>query len=285
MAEARVNGVTLNYRQTGKGPDVVLIHGLGANQAFWNFALVTALARTFRVTTFDLRGHGYSETAPAGYRPVDLAADLCGLLDHVGAERVHLIGHSYGGLAAIHFALAHPARALSLTIADTRIRSLQPKQAVTEAAAWPAIRTALGEHGIIIDENESEIGFALFEALATMHWDKAAQLPAEQFAYVPFGGGNTRSARRWQQLAAQTTLKQDCREGLYVAIEDLLRLRLPTLAVYGELSPTRSGGEKLGTLLADCRLNIVPGAGHFHPATHPEMFLRTIQEFLHAIAR
>ena len=51
MATARVNGVALSYRQVGTGPDVVFIHGLGANQAFWNLELVAALARSYRVTS------------------------------------------------------------------------------------------------------------------------------------------------------------------------------------------------------------------------------------------
>src|SRR5579871_5555966 len=141
MAEASVNGVRLNYRTIGCGPDVVLLHGLAGNQAFWNLEVLAALAAEFRVTTFDQRGHGYSAMPPAHYGPAALAADLQGLLDHLAVARVHLVGHSYGGVVALRFALDYPGRVRSLVLADSRLRSLQPANALTAAPDWPHFRS------------------------------------------------------------------------------------------------------------------------------------------------
>ena len=52
---------------------------MAANHAFWNLNLLLPLAREYRVTTYDLRGHGYSEMPPRGYTSADFAEDLVGL--------------------------------------------------------------------------------------------------------------------------------------------------------------------------------------------------------------
>lgn len=277
MPEVHVNSVKLNYRQTGTGPDLVLLHGLAANQAFWNLALVSALAVDYRVTTYDLRGHGYSDTPPDGYTPTHQADDLRGLLDHLGIERAHLAGHSFGGLVALSFTLAEPRRVASLTIADSRIRSLQPRQAVTERVDWPQVKAKLAEHGIEVDESDPYIGLSLFEAAASLQ-SNAPNLLAEE-GYVPFGTG-TRSAKRWLRLVQTTTLLRDYRAGADFPVEQLAQVHVPTLAVYGTESPTRETGRNLEGALPDCHTVWVHGARHFHPATRPDFFRETLQRFI-----
>ena len=81
MPKAKINGLTVHYQQMGLGPDLVMIHGLFANLAFWYLSVLPALARNFRVTVYDLRGHGYSDMPQRGYTSFDMAADLHALLD------------------------------------------------------------------------------------------------------------------------------------------------------------------------------------------------------------
>ena len=77
MPEVEVNGTRLFYQQSGDGPDVVLVHAVTSNQAVWVFTgLVDALAADFRVTTYDLRGHGASDRPPTGYTSADMAEDF-----------------------------------------------------------------------------------------------------------------------------------------------------------------------------------------------------------------
>ena len=78
MPDVVVNGTRLFYQQSGTGPDVVLIHAVTSNQAVWVFTgLADALASDgYRVTTYDLRGHGASERPPTGYTSADMAADF-----------------------------------------------------------------------------------------------------------------------------------------------------------------------------------------------------------------
>ena len=91
-------GVRLSYDRMGSGPDVVLIHGLGANKYSWPSAIMRPMSPSFRVTTYDLRGHGESDMPSAGYTSADMARDLSDLMDATKIEHAHIVGHSLGGV-------------------------------------------------------------------------------------------------------------------------------------------------------------------------------------------
>ena len=84
VPSALVNGVRLNYVQMaapdigGPHEDLVMVHGLATNLAFWYFHYAAVFARRYRVTVYDLRGHGRSEMTAGGYTPANLARDLEG---------------------------------------------------------------------------------------------------------------------------------------------------------------------------------------------------------------
>jgi pimeloyl-ACP methyl ester carboxylesterase len=107
-----VNGGTLYYETRGSGPAVVLLHGGGQDFTMWD-SQMEPLAGAFRVTRYDARGHGRS-TAPIG--PYSMADDLRLVLDHIGADRAHLVGFSMGAGVALDFAVTHEARVLTLAL-------------------------------------------------------------------------------------------------------------------------------------------------------------------------
>lgn len=281
MPYADVGGVRLSFRQSGQGPDVVLIHGLATSQAFWNLGLVAQLARRFRVTTYDLRGHGYSDLAPHGYLPRDLAGDLAGVMQAAGIERAHLVGHSYGGLVALHHALERPEQVVSLTVADTRIRSLQPRQPMHEEALGVAVREMFAACGVTIADDEPEMGVRLLEALASPRWEGLRNRLGAQVRFVPFAGrrGGRRAAQRWLRLLHETTAGHDVR--YYPALPDqaFATLDCPVLALYGERSPNLVTAHRLEQLYPRVRLAIVSAAGHFHPAARPEALVEAVTGF------
>ncbi|MFF4212032.1 alpha/beta fold hydrolase [Streptomyces sp. NPDC001796] len=102
----------LSYVVAGDGPPVVLVHAGVADHRMWD-AVVPDLAKGHTVIRYDLRGFGRS-APPAG--PFSETDDLRRLLDHLGYERVRLVGASWGGRVALDFALTHPARVRSLAV-------------------------------------------------------------------------------------------------------------------------------------------------------------------------
>jgi pimeloyl-ACP methyl ester carboxylesterase len=105
-----VDGVAVHVHERGKGEPVVLIHGSGSLiQDFLTSGLVERLAETRRVIMFDRPGYGYTER-PRGtiWTPERQAALLVAACARIGAERPVVLGHSWGALVAVAWALDHP---------------------------------------------------------------------------------------------------------------------------------------------------------------------------------
>jgi len=285
MTVAQRNGVRINYRCVGEGRDVVFIHGLGANHAFWHLNVLLPLARERRVTVFDLRGHGYSDMPPSGYTSADLAEDLLGLLDHLGIEHADLVGHSFGGAVALHFAALCGERVRSLTIADTRIRAVQPTQCPRDWPNWEEARRGLAKLGLDIPPDEKDSGLWLLEQLASPEWQAHREKLKGSPLFVPFSpwGGGNRSAERWRELLRTTTARADLTSVGGLTLDKLALITQPVLAVYGEKSMVMASCRGLERTLANCSTVIVPEAGHFFPLAKPEFFTETVRDFLDAL--
>jgi pimeloyl-ACP methyl ester carboxylesterase len=104
-----VDGLTLHYVVAGRGPAVVLLHGLGGFAQSWRHT-VDALASRATVFALDLPGFGRSAKPRTAYRLGYFARALHGFLDALGVAQASLVGHSLGGSVAVTYALTHPAR-------------------------------------------------------------------------------------------------------------------------------------------------------------------------------
>ncbi len=293
MPNATINGVKLSYRQVFPDPnsvplgDVILVHGLAANQAFWNLELVSTLATKYRVTSYDLRGHGYSARPPSCYTPRDMASDLQGILDHLNIQSAHLVGHSYGGLIALRLATDQPHRIRSLTLADTRLRGIAPEQILPQQNDWPELQARLARCGVNVQPDEPEIGMLLLEGIAEPRWAEARQRLAARGHFVPFAaqsGGGNRSATRWKRLLQETTAREDFLHDGGIRPEAVARLNLPLLLAYGEHSPHLASYRSLTELAPQSQAALVPGGGHFHPASRASQFTTLLSAFLGQIA-
>jgi len=113
-----IGDVRLHCAEMGQGPLVLLLHGFPECWVSWRNQM-PALARAgFRVVAPDLRGYGESDK-PRGldaYRVEVLARDVARLIEALGAERAHVVGHDWGGAVAWFFAMWHPERLDRLAI-------------------------------------------------------------------------------------------------------------------------------------------------------------------------
>ncbi len=114
-----VNGLTLHYVDWGgDGPPLILMPGLTANARSFDGLMDAGLGEHFRVLAVDLRGRGQSGKPETGYSMADHAADIIGLMDALGLEKVILGGHSFGGLLTIYMTAHFPERVEKLVILD-----------------------------------------------------------------------------------------------------------------------------------------------------------------------
>ena len=110
-----VDGLALHYLVEGRGPAVVLVHGLGGFAESWRHN-VEPLARRATVYALDLPGFGASAKPRTQYRLAYLARALHGFLDAIGLRQSSLVGHSLGAAVAVTYALTHPARVERLAL-------------------------------------------------------------------------------------------------------------------------------------------------------------------------
>ena len=103
------NDTTVAWAELGKGPPLVLLHGLGDSHRTWHF-VAPLLAQRFRVLAPDLPGHGFSARPEAPYTPMWYANTIVSWMDAIGVERAHFCGHSFGGGVALWMLIEHARR-------------------------------------------------------------------------------------------------------------------------------------------------------------------------------
>ncbi len=276
------NGLEIAYETFGSpsDPAVVLVMGLGTQMIAWPDAFCTQIAEAGRyVIRYDNRDVGLSthlDDAPVpdiraialrrrrpAYFVDDMSADLRGLLDGLGLERVHLVGASMGGFIAQTFALAHPERVLSLTLMMTSTGSRRVGQAKPaliarlargrarmsrDEALDAAVETfrLIGSRGDLFDE-------AHLRDLAGRSYDRAS----DPHGYL-------------RQLGAVLAQRNRTKA--------LTGLAVPTVVLHGLHDPlvAVSGGLALARLIRGARFVGFSGMGHDLPPALVPAFAREV---------
>ncbi len=267
-------GVDLHYQAEGSGETVVLIHGLGANLAFWYPFVFAHLERDYQVISYDLRGHGLSSLPPSGYGPTAMLQDLRMLLERLEIPRAHLIGHSYGGQLALRYAIDHPTQVNSLVILDSHLACLQSPVRLRDWPYWQKWKQDLLRDQIPLPEEDALIDFQLLS-----HLNELACLRGQPSVHNRRLG--QRAGRRWQTLMRKTTAVWELGQE-FVDCSDLRRLQVPTLGIYGEFSHCLPSAQALGAWAPHTQVVVLNRAAHFYPVSQPGRFLPLVQEFLQA---
>lgn len=250
MAILDRNGVSIYYEDHGSGPAVLLSHGYSATSQMWK-AQVAALKDRYRVITWDMRGHGKSDSPDDGaaYSAEATVDDMAGILDACGVERAVIGGLSLGGYMSLAFNLKYGDRVEALMLFDTG-----------PGYKNPVSREAWNDRAEEWAAGFEERGLDALSAIGSDEMRKDAHRSAKGLA-----------------LAARGMLRQfDSR-----VIESLPGIGVPTLVLVGEndtafLAPTEymtrkiDGAEKV--VLAD--------AGHAANLHQPAAFNDAVLDFL-----
>jgi pimeloyl-ACP methyl ester carboxylesterase len=250
------DGKTLNYREEGNGPALLLVHGSPGDGRSWG-RVAPYLRDRFRVLAVDLPGYGGSDGVPD--EPVGRAAlmgaAVARLAESVGAP-VRLAGHSYGGVVAIQAAVqAAPGTFEKVVLFEpVFFRALQitgDREALDAAAAHfedYASRASSGEAGVVRLMIDYWFGDGAF-----------ARMPDPVRAYLDANA--PRNALDVRSSFSDT-----------VTEAQLASFTAPVHVICGDRSPeiVRAIGRGLLQLLPDARLDALAGANHGMLDSHPE---------------
>lgn len=118
MPTVKVRDINMYYEIHGEGEPLVLICGLGVDLLCWA-SVIAEFSRGYKVITFDNRGSGRTDAPDVPYSIEMMADDTTGLLDTLGIEKAHILGHSLGSFIAQELALKYPHKLKSLTLASS----------------------------------------------------------------------------------------------------------------------------------------------------------------------
>ena len=271
------DGTELAYHVQGDGAPLVCVPG-GPMRDSAYLGDLGGLSASRRLVILDLRGTGQSAVPadPASYRCDRLVDDVAALRDHLGLDRMDLLGHSAGANIATMYAARHPGLVskLALVAPSTRAVGLQPtsemrREIVNLRRAEPWFREAAAAFERLQAGSEADEDWEAMAPLFYGRWDATAQAHSaaneeqvnEEATGVFTGPGSFDPEATRAALAAFTS---------------------PVLVLAGEVdvnTPPRLAAE-LATLFPDARLVVQPGAGHYPWLDDAAWFTSAVAAFL-----
>jgi 3-oxoadipate enol-lactonase len=252
MPFAKINGTQLYYEVHGQGTPVVLAHGGASNHISW-YRQVVALRDHYTVVTYDQRGFGFTEEN--GDYEASAFDDLRGLLDHLGYQKVALLGQSLGGVVVAGFTSRNPERVRALVLSSTPAGLVDTGRRAP-VAGQPQPPYAEMVKGMIGQD------------------DFAKRSPEIHFLVEQLIGMNSRVSS--QRL-----------NGTFYAhneIAPIVDAGIPVLLINGDDDPRGTTGhmEKIGAQIPGSKLVIVPGGGHLVYLENADPYNREVLDFLAA---
>ena len=273
LRHTTLHGHDVGYRMAGKGPVVVLIHGMAGSSRTW-LDVMRLLARDYTVIAPDLLGHGESAKPMGDYSLGAYASGLRDLLvGTLGIERATVVGQSLGGGVAMQLAYQHPELCERLVLVGSgglgrevswmlRALTLPGAEYVMPVLFPRFVRTG----------GEKVVAFFRDHGVRAPHiaemWSAYASLTETEnrHAFV-------RTMRAVIDPGGQTVCAKD---RLYLAAA------VPTLIAWGDrddIIPVQHAYDA-HALLPDSQLEIFEGAGHFLHVEHPARFAEVLHDFI-----
>ncbi|MBV8047955.1 MAG: alpha/beta fold hydrolase [Paludibacterium sp.] len=259
MPHHQVDGHAIYYELSGRGEKtLVLFNGITMSTVAWTFML-PVLEAHYRLLRLDFLGQGESSKPPQAFYPLETQADMAlAVLDALEIETCYLVGLSYGGMVAQHFARRHQARIEKLLLAATLTWSDSVNAAMCDS--WIAAHDAGG----------FDLGYQI-----SIPWLFSSRFLAAQAAMLP-------ELKRIASLADwPSVVRLLAGVKLHDARTWLDTLQRPTHIIVGtedRLTP-RYQAELLRERITGATLALLPGAGHVLHLEAPEAFCRAVTGF------
>jgi 3-oxoadipate enol-lactonase len=254
-----IGDLNLHYQITGPlgAPWVTVAHSLATNMSMWESQL-PVLSEHFRVLSFDARGHGCSDIPKTSSAMSNLVEDVLGLWDRLNIDCSHFVGLSMGGMTGMGVALKAPHRVQSLVACDCRLDA-------------PRFFQDMWDQRIEVVNSDGMQGI-LSQTMATWFTPQHLDAGGDVIDHVSQMIVNTRAEGF---IACAKALKGLDYKSLIATVA------VPTLYVVGDqdgLHPSEMA--ELADLTPEAEFVILENAAHLSNMEQPQIFNRTVLEFL-----
>jgi pimeloyl-ACP methyl ester carboxylesterase len=262
----RIGDQLVHVEMAGAGPPLVLLHGFGGSTYSWR-RVMPELAQSFRVVAVDLNGFGYTQRPRdrARYTREAQGALVLSVMDALGFQTAHLMGHSYGGGISLWIAWKHPERLRSLVLVDSSAPTYSYDRRSRVASFRPLtaafLRTWMLRPSIVR------------KALLRSFYDDSLVTPELVQAY-------------WERVRIEGVV--DAYYGLTVPVRGpvdrvvLDDIRVPTLVLWGAEDTVISleVGRQATARMPNARFVVLDKTGHIPMEERPEEVLQHVVPFL-----
>jgi pimeloyl-ACP methyl ester carboxylesterase len=259
-----VDGIRLHVTEAGRGPALLMLHGLGATRVNWEHT-IAAFSSRFRVIAPDLPGHGRSEKPDAPYTIDFFAGVMRSLGRELGIDEAVVIGNSLGGQIAVQIALDYPTWTRALVLAAPAGGFGQ----TVSALSW-TIRAVAGPRVLSV-----ALPYALercvFDRTRAEHLERRRIL-AERIAHEDYP-------------SFARAVNRSLMGAIAAGRQPLHLIRQPVLLVWGrdDRLLAISGSRRLTRAVPHARLAVLERCGHHPMLEQPEQFNRLVADFLRSV--
>jgi pimeloyl-ACP methyl ester carboxylesterase len=231
-----VNGIGVHYFAKGEGEPLIILHGGSEGAEAWK-ANIALLAKQYSVFAPDLPGFGLSAEVLSSYKVIDLAEFIDQFAANLGLHSFYLMGHSFGGGIAAHYALKYPQKVRKLILVSSLCLG-------KEIAWWIRLVSLPGIYRLA-----SEAVLAGYKSI-----NKIAQFLGPWDIVQPITQASVQIGSEIANFTQQS----------FVLLGQLPLLLMPTLVLWGEKDPVvpASQAYEAAALIPDCRVRVFAKCGH-----------------------
>lgn len=272
-----VNGTRLYVHREGSGDPMVVVHGGPVLDHGYLVEPLRPLGEDHELVFYDQRlsGRSAGSVDSASVTLHNFVADLEGLRRKLGLARIHVLGHSWGGLIAMKYALEHPDRLRSLVLVSPMAPSAglwQKAESAAQAAVAPRDTAGMGKlrASAAFKAGEPEAIEKMLRLSFRSQLADSSQAPLLRFHIEE---DYRERSRQFGYLLPELTT--------YDLTGALQKLRIPTLLVFGAMERgAQPTADTLKTLLPQVTVERIAGAGHFAFLARPAAFRNVVRSFL-----
>lgn len=272
-----INGTELYYKKVGEGEPVIIIHGGPVLDHGYLVPYFQPLTQNYELIYYDQRlsGRSSADVDSAEITLNNFIEDIEGLRQEFNLEKIHLMGHSWGGLLAVKYAIKYPSHLNSLVLlnsipASSELwRQEQQVQAQNVSAEDSVKRQEIMSSDVFQTDPPQAIKQLLLLSFRSEFYNPS--LADSLDFYIP--DDYMMRSQKFGYLMPEISDFD-----LYPQLDSL---QIPTLVVYGKMEPAVSiSAKQLDSTLPNSDLVIVENTGHFPFIERPETFMNELEKFL-----